>query len=87
MEDDGSSMGFPIDMNCDQTYDSESFPNDSLNHSYRAFCPKMCFNVVKSSTCIGDGVYYWESVICAAARHSGVFIQDKDAYFNVKNVN
>lgn len=45
-EDDGSSSGFPIDMNCDQTYDSETFPNDSLNHVYRGVCPKVCFNVV-----------------------------------------
>lgn len=40
---DGGS-GFPIDMNCDQKYDSETFPNDDLNHVYKAFCPKMCFS-------------------------------------------
>ena len=86
-DDDDKDQGFPIDMNCDQTYDEDQFPNDDLNHTYRAFCPKMCFDSVATSTCVGDSSFMYSTTICAAARYQGIFIRDKDAYFNIKNMN
>ena len=69
-EDDNGGGGFPIDMNCNQIFDSENFPNEDLNHVEKVFCPKMCFSLVADINVelIGSKEYHWTSSICKAAR-------------------